>query len=63
MAEYEACIVGLKISLQMGIKRIQVFGDSALIICQILKMWKIRDEKLVLYLTRLEEVSEKFECA
>ena len=31
-AEYEACIVGLELALQRGAARIQVYGDSVLII-------------------------------
>ena len=57
MAEYEAYIVGLEIARQRGIKKIQVYEDSTLIICMILKKWKIIDEKLISYLTRLEEIS------
>lgn len=53
MAKYETCIIGLEIALQNGTKRIQVFEDSTLIIYQILKKWKIKDGKLIHYLTRL----------
>ena len=42
ITEYEACIVRLEIALQKGVRRIQVFGDSALIIHQILKKWRIK---------------------
>ena len=54
--------MGLEIALQKGVRKIQVFGDSALIIHQILKKWKIREEKLMPFLNQLEEISEKFEC-
>ncbi|XP_073261622.1 uncharacterized protein [Populus alba] len=33
-AEYEACILGLEAALEMNIKKIDVYGDSMLIICQ-----------------------------
>ncbi|KAM7497492.1 hypothetical protein LguiA_021906 [Lonicera macranthoides] len=62
ITEYEACIVGLKIALQKGVRKIQVFGDSALIIHQIMTKWKIKEEKLVPFLAQLEETSEKFDC-
>ena len=32
MAEYEACIFGLKAAIDLGIKSLIVFGDSALVI-------------------------------
>lgn len=39
-----------------------MFGDSALIIHQILKKWKIKEGKLIPFLRQLEEVPKKFEC-
>ena len=36
--EYEACIMGLQIALSLGVKELEVYGDSALIISQIQKM-------------------------
>jgi putative ubiquitin-RnfH superfamily antitoxin RatB of RatAB toxin-antitoxin module len=34
-AEYEACILGLEVALEMNIRKIDVYGDSMLIICQV----------------------------
>lgn len=50
MAEYEAYIVGIAIALHRGVRKIQVFGDYALIIHQILKKWKIKLERLIPFL-------------
>ena len=33
--EYEACIMGLQAALGLGVKELEVYGDSALIIFQI----------------------------
>ena len=33
--KYEACIMGLQAALGLGVKGLEVYGDSALIICQI----------------------------
>ena len=33
--EYEACIMGLQAPLGLGVKELEVYGDSALIISQI----------------------------
>ena len=30
--EYEACILGLEIALELGIKQIEIFGDSNLVL-------------------------------
>lgn len=35
IAEYEACILALEAALELGIKELEVFGDSTLILCQI----------------------------
>ena len=35
MAEYEACILGLKAAIDLRIKYLDVFGDSALVISQV----------------------------
>ena len=34
VAEYEACILGLQLALSMRVKRLQVYGDSMLVILQ-----------------------------
>ncbi|XP_030453194.2 uncharacterized protein LOC115674822 [Syzygium oleosum] len=60
-AEYEACILGLQAAVEMGITKLKVFGDSALIILQTVREWKTRDTKLVLYHEYLEEIMEEFE--
>uniref|UniRef100_A0A2N9HKR9 Uncharacterized protein n=1 Tax=Fagus sylvatica TaxID=28930 RepID=A0A2N9HKR9_FAGSY len=46
MAEYEACILGLEAAISLGIKVLEVYGDSALIIRQAQKKWKVKEEKL-----------------
>ena len=47
--EYEACIMGLWVALGLGVKELEVYGDSALIISQIQNRWKIKEEKLMPY--------------
>ncbi|XP_042484524.1 uncharacterized protein LOC122064815 [Macadamia integrifolia] len=49
IAEYEACAIGLEIALTIGVKKIQVFGDSSIVICETQGKWKTRDEKLKPY--------------
>ena len=39
MAEYESCIMGLRAAIDLGIKFLRVFGDSALVISQIKGEW------------------------
>ena len=35
IVEYEACILGLKTALELGIRQMKVFGDSNLVLRQI----------------------------
>ncbi|XP_042477702.1 uncharacterized protein LOC122059068 [Macadamia integrifolia] len=35
MAEYEACLMGLKAAISIGVKRLEVYGDSSIVICQV----------------------------
>ena len=60
-AEYEACINGLEAALELGVRKLKVFGDSILIVSQALRKWKIREKHLVPYLKRLHEVANQFE--
>jgi len=60
IAEYEACILALEAALELGIKELEVFGDSALIICLIKGEWKTRDEKLLPYHAYLEALTKEF---
>ncbi|KAG8497464.1 hypothetical protein CXB51_008660 [Gossypium anomalum] len=49
MAEYEAYIMGLQAAIERGIKTLEVYGDSALVIYQLRGEWKTRDPKLINY--------------
>ncbi|XP_050920004.1 uncharacterized protein LOC127137599 [Lathyrus oleraceus] len=49
MAEYEACIYGLEAAIDLRIKILEVFGDSALVISQVKGDWETRDIKLIPY--------------
>ena len=49
MAEYEACIMGLKAAIDLRIKFLNVFGDSALVISQIKGEWDTKHLNLIPY--------------
>ena len=42
MIEYDACIAGMEVLRELGIKEAKVFGDSTLVIAQTQKLWKVR---------------------
>nr|XP_034900655.1 LOW QUALITY PROTEIN: uncharacterized protein LOC118038417 [Populus alba] len=60
-AEYEACILGLEAALEMNIKKIDVYGDSMLIICQVKGEWQTKEEKLRPYQEYLSQLAKEFE--
>ncbi|KAG5236797.1 RNA-directed DNA polymerase (Reverse transcriptase), Ribonuclease [Salix suchowensis] len=60
-AEYEACIIGLEAALELKVKKLEVFGDSMLIICQVKGEWQTKDEKLKLYQNYLVKLASEFE--
>ena len=49
MAEYEACIFGLKAAIDLGIKSLDVFRGSALVISQIKGEWDTKYPNLIPY--------------
>ena len=58
--KYEACILGLETALKLGIRKMEIFGDSNLVIRQIQSDWKTRDVKLKPYHAYLELLVRRF---
>lgn len=52
--------MGLQAALDLGIRDIEVYGDSVLIICQTVGDWKTRDPKWIPYREYLEELTIRF---
>jgi ribonuclease HI len=50
-AEYEVALHGLRIAIELGIKRLIVFGDFALVINQVNKDWDCTSERMDAYCT------------
>lgn len=49
IADYEACILGLEVAIDLRVKILEVFGDSALVIFQIKGEWETRHTNLIPY--------------
>ncbi|XP_030939775.1 uncharacterized protein LOC115964648 [Quercus lobata] len=58
--ESEACIMRLQAALGLGVKDLEMYGDSALIISLIKNRWKIKEEKLLPYYECLQKLASKF---
>ncbi|KAG8483053.1 hypothetical protein CXB51_021946 [Gossypium anomalum] len=61
MAEYEACIMGLQAAIEQGIKTLEVYGDSALVIYQLRGEWETGDPKLINYRNVVLGLLEEFD--
>ena len=49
VAEYEALINGLRIAIELGVQRLDVRGDSQLVVNQVMKESNCHDIKMVAY--------------
>ncbi|KAK5774831.1 hypothetical protein PVK06_042693 [Gossypium arboreum] len=61
MAEYEACIMGIRAAIERKIKVLEVYGDFALVIYQLKREWETRDPKLINYRRLVLELIEEFD--
>jgi ribonuclease HI len=60
MAEYEALLCGLRIAIEIGVKRLDVRGDSQLVIDQIMKNASCHDDKMEAYCKAVRALEDKF---
>jgi probable phosphoglycerate mutase len=49
VAEYEALITGLRIAIELGVRHLDVRGDSQLVIDQVMKSSSCHDPKMEAY--------------
>jgi ribonuclease HI len=59
-AEYEALLHGLRLAASLGIKRLQVYGDSAVVINQVNKSWDRNKENMDAYCLEVCKLENKF---
>jgi ribonuclease HI len=60
MAEYEALLCGIRIAIETGIKRLDVRGDSQLMIEQVMKNASCHDDKMEAYYNVVRALEDKF---
>jgi len=60
-AEYEACIAGMEALLALGVREVEVYSDSALVISQVQRIWKTKEEHLKPYQGYLKELTRKLD--
>src|SRR4051812_47258076 len=60
-AEYEALLYGLRMAISLGIRRLMIFGDSDLVINQVMKEWDIRSQAMTTYCVAVRKLDKKFD--
>ncbi|KAK8578866.1 hypothetical protein V6N12_069210 [Hibiscus sabdariffa] len=61
IAEYEACIMGIRAAIERKVKLLKVYGDSMLVIYQLRGEWGTRDLKLIDYKNLVMELVRWFD--
>ena len=61
MAEYEAYLMGLEVAREMGVKHLQVIGDSNLVVCQARGDFALKEPSLAPYRAMAQRLEDSFE--
>ena len=61
VAEYEALINDLRIAIELGIRRLDIRGDSQLVVDQVMKESSYHDAKMVAYYREVRRLEDKFD--
>jgi ribonuclease HI len=60
VAEYEALVNGLRIAIELGVRRLDARGDSQLVINQVMKNSHYRNPKMEAYCDEVRRLEDKF---
>jgi ribonuclease HI len=60
VAEYEALVNGLRIAIELGVRRLDARGDSQLVIDQVMKNSHCHDPKMEAYYDEVRRLEDKF---
>jgi len=60
-AEYEALVNSLQIAIKLGVRRLDVWGDSQLVVNQVMKESSCHDPKMEAYCKLVRRVEDKFD--
>nr|XP_010321221.1 uncharacterized protein LOC104647492 [Solanum lycopersicum] len=60
MAEYEACILGLKMAVDMNVYELLVIRDSDLLIHHVQGEWVVKNPKIVPYVQYVQNLCKRF---
>ena len=60
-AEYEALLYGLRMAISLSVRRLMVYGDSDLVVNQVMKEWDVRSPAMIGYCNAVRKLENKFE--
>jgi ribonuclease HI len=60
VAEYEALVNGLRITVELGVRPLDARGDSQLVIDQVMKNSRCRDPKMEAHYDKVRHLEDKF---
>ena len=60
-AEYIGCLLGIELAIKHQIKKVKIEGDSQLIIYQLCGKYKCKNDKLIVYHSKIKELIKSFE--
>lgn len=60
-AEYKALIFGLQAAIELGVKSIQIYMDSLLVVNQVQGIWKIKKAELIPLQSKIKELLTEFD--
>ena len=60
MAEYEACILGLKMAIDMSIYELLIVRDLDLFIHQVQGEWAVKNPKIIAYVQYVQRLCKRF---
>jgi ribonuclease HI len=60
-AEYEALIHGLRVAISLGIKRLLIYGDSAVVVNQVNKDWDCTKDNMDAYCAEVCKLKKHFQ--
>jgi len=60
VAEYEACLHGIRLTVELGVKRLHIHDDSALVINPLNKEWDTTHENMDLYCKEIRSGKSNF---
>ncbi|KAI4973718.1 hypothetical protein ZWY2020_041499 [Hordeum vulgare] len=59
--EYEALPYGLRMAIALGVRRLMVYGDSDLVVNQVMNEWDVRNPTMTTYCNAVRKLEKKFE--